>query len=95
MANGIVDSFCRPCIYAGRNQCTKAPGTCDYYLLTGKRRPCPAGKGCTVRDTSKKARVQIRIGKRPRTVATHCPVCGAVIADRRFSRCKVCAALLV
>lgn len=22
--------------------------TCDYILSTGKRRPCPVGKGCTV-----------------------------------------------
>lgn len=22
---------------------------CEYFLITGQRRPCPAGKGCTVK----------------------------------------------
>lgn len=31
---------CKGCMYLGRD-------SCDYYLLTGMRRPCPPGKGCT------------------------------------------------
>ena len=29
---------------------------CDYYLITGKRRPCPAGKECIVRSERKSSR---------------------------------------
>lgn len=29
---------------------------CNYYLITGQRRPCPAGAGCTVADTGRKLR---------------------------------------
>lgn len=25
---------------------------CNYYLITGHRRPCPAGAGCTVRSAT-------------------------------------------
>lgn len=39
--------YCRGCVYlgsAGMNAC------CDYYLVTGNRRPCPAGtKDCSVK----------------------------------------------
>ena len=44
---GLVDSTCRGCVYrAGINASSMI---CNYYLDTGKRRPCPAGKGCTVK----------------------------------------------
>jgi len=42
--------YCGGCEYYGRSTCT-----CDYYLNTGKRRPCPAGNGCKVRCTRKEA----------------------------------------
>ena len=29
---------------------------CNYYLITGQRRPCPAGAGCTVADAGRKLR---------------------------------------
>lgn len=37
---------CATCHYHG-----KCDGRicCDYLLMTGKIRPCPAGKGCTVK----------------------------------------------
>ena len=46
-----VDSTCRGCIYL-----TQVSGynACDYIGATDKRRPCPAGKGCTVRKTGKR-----------------------------------------
>ena len=28
--------------------------TCDYMLITGKRRPCPPGEGCTVKKREKR-----------------------------------------
>lgn len=53
MANGICDSYCKGCVYnqiaAGDYQTM-----CVYYLATDKRRPCPAGKGCTVRKEGRK-----------------------------------------
>lgn len=43
--------YCRGCMYlgsAGMNAC------CEYYLTTGKRRPCPPGtKDCSVRKYKK------------------------------------------
>ena len=51
--NGVCDRFCKGCIY-----CQLASGNttflCTYYLVTDKRRPCPAGTGCTVKNTGKK-----------------------------------------
>lgn len=53
MANGICDSYCKGCDYNQR--CTGDWQTiCVYYLATGKRRPCPAGEGCTVKTTKRK-----------------------------------------
>lgn len=37
---------CDGCRYKGTVGATE---TCDYLLQTGRRRPCPVGKGCTVR----------------------------------------------
>lgn len=48
MAGKVCDRHCWKCIY-----CMTLSGaykTCDYYLITGKRRPCDPGKGCTVRE---------------------------------------------
>lgn len=36
-----TDKFCRGCIYFDYYKC------CNYFLVTGKHRPCPPGKGCT------------------------------------------------
>ena len=38
---------------------------CQYILNTGHRRPCKAGKGCTVRKTAGVARVPFSLGKPP------------------------------
>jgi hypothetical protein len=40
---GTPTDDCLQCQYHSRNK-----GTCDYILLTKRRRPCKAGKGCTV-----------------------------------------------
>ena len=50
--NGICDSYCRGCIYRGGN--SEEIKSCNYYLMTSIRRPCPAGKGCTVRVRRKR-----------------------------------------
>lgn len=44
---------CEGCIYLGDNV-----RTCDYYLITGTRRPCPSGNGCTVRRNGKREYVR-------------------------------------
>ncbi len=50
----MVDEYCKGCIYQ-----SKAWGcsVCNYFLHTKIRRPCKAGKGCTVRTKGKKKRV--------------------------------------
>ena len=54
MANGVCDSYCEKCIYyKGTGSVLYA---CHYFLDTDKRRPCPAGKGCTVRVLRKRTR---------------------------------------
>lgn len=47
------DSHCMGCIYNQRFHGLKA-GMCAYYFETGRRRPCPPGKGCTVKSTAEK-----------------------------------------
>lgn len=43
--------YCRKCRFIGWNKSvTKYEATCDYILIMHKRRPCPAGVGCTVRE---------------------------------------------
>lgn len=42
--------WCRGCKYLSSAGCS---GCCDYLLMTGKRRPCPIGKDCTVREYKK------------------------------------------
>lgn len=44
----ICDSSCRGCKYYGIFL-----NCCEYMLQTEQLRPCPAGKGCTVRTTKR------------------------------------------
>lgn len=51
---GLVDSSCRGCVYRGQVlHDKKGAGCCDYILHTEHRRPCPAGSGCTERQTKR------------------------------------------
>lgn len=45
-----TDSFCEGCIYFDSYR------VCNYYLITDIRRPCPPGKGCTVRAKKRKVK---------------------------------------
>lgn len=54
--NGAVNPYCHPCIYYGKSTCT-----CDYILIVGHPRPCPAGAGCTARILKKD--VKKKMGK--------------------------------
>ena len=38
---------CKGCVYLSLSTLT-----CDYILVTKKQRPCPPGKGCTVKTTT-------------------------------------------
>jgi hypothetical protein len=53
MEEKVCDAYCHNCIYFGGhgdpNWCC-----CNYFLLTDKRRPCPPGKGCTVKQKAKR-----------------------------------------
>ena len=52
---------CEGCDYYGGKQQTVR--SCNYFLMTGKRRPSEAGEGCTVRMESamnKKKPLRIR-----------------------------------
>lgn len=47
---GSVMNPCKGCIYSFVTNC----GTyCQYILITEHRRPCPPGKGCTVKKVQK------------------------------------------
>lgn len=56
---------CEGCFYfGGRWETVKC---CNYFLITGQRRPCPAGKGCIVRcdgGRSKRKAMTIK-GRKP------------------------------
>lgn len=55
MANGLCDNYCKDCVY--RQALTNGFCiVCNYLLDTGKRRPCPAGEGCTVKIKGKRGR---------------------------------------
>jgi len=41
-----LPKFCDGCHYKGK---VANMESCDYYLQTCQRRPCPVGEGCTVR----------------------------------------------
>lgn len=48
----VYDRACVGCIYHG--WINGYLGFCNYILMTSKRRPCPPGKGCTVKQKKKK-----------------------------------------
>lgn len=49
---GVCDSFCDGCVFKGYANATLY--VCEYFFQTGIQRPCPAGTGCTVKETGKK-----------------------------------------
>lgn len=44
--NGVCDTYCTGCEFLAKT----ADVYCDYITAAGRRRPCKAGKGCTVRS---------------------------------------------
>lgn len=49
-------AYCDGCKYFWHRTAKGIALGCDYFLVTGQRRPCPAGKGCKVKT----------IGERPK-----------------------------
>lgn len=51
----LVDAYCVGCTYLTVISCDATnQKACDYIGATNRCRPCPAGKGCTVKNTGKK-----------------------------------------
>ncbi len=57
--SGVVDDHCRGCQYRGRIRAGATKDATDHYyccnfmLIEGRRRPCPAGTGRTVKVRGK------------------------------------------
>lgn len=52
----MVTKYCDNCLYRGK---VAGMPCCEFYLRTNRRRPCPAGDGCTVKigiDVKRKKR---------------------------------------
>jgi hypothetical protein len=49
-----MDKYCLDCHYYQGN--SEVDICCCYLLITDKRRPCPPGKGCTVKVKRKRRR---------------------------------------
>lgn len=52
----MADNYCIGCEYHWISYGCAEYQACDYIMRTGKRRPCPSGKGCTVREKAKRRR---------------------------------------
>jgi DNA-binding NarL/FixJ family response regulator len=50
--------ICTPKDCAGCIHYAIGVGNCDYLHHTGKRRGCPAGKGCTRKETGRKKKAK-------------------------------------
>jgi hypothetical protein len=48
----VCDKYCLDCTYFGGH--TESFRSCNYYLTTDIRRPCPPGSGCTVKKKAKR-----------------------------------------
>lgn len=54
---GICDRWCRDCrYYQGRHNASRC---CNYLLLEGRMRPCPAGTGCTAKAAGEAAEEEL------------------------------------
>lgn len=99
MAN-VCDSFCNGCVYKGLVQ-GHVP-SCNYIFMEDKQRPCPPGKGCTVKvEGNYKATVEERRSRATRyqrerraanTPGKTCQICGTVFHSYMRKYCsKGCA----
>lgn len=49
--NDSIARYCRGCTYWGGGN--ESAACCNYIFMEGQRRPCPPGKGCTVKRLRK------------------------------------------
>ena len=54
----VCNARCRKCVYSVRDGATLNRYNCVYILITGRPRPCPAGRDCTEFKRRKKKDVQ-------------------------------------
>ena len=52
--NKVADLYCCNCAYYGGH--AEPAWTCNYIFIEDKMRPCPPGKGCTVKIKRKRAK---------------------------------------
>lgn len=55
MQKSICTKACVGCVY-NADLASFRYGYCNYIFVENKPRPCPAGKGCTVREVGRKKR---------------------------------------
>ena len=58
----MAKSYCDNCVYSGAITGLSVR-CCNYFLATGKRRPCPPGEGCTVKVGREGKRRRKRVQK--------------------------------
>lgn len=58
----MSDKYCHGCKYY--RMITDDLRYCSYILDENKRRPCPPGKGCTVKQTRRKTKCQTKKGSK-------------------------------
>ena len=99
---GVCNSYCNGCIYLG--YATGDMKLCEYMLKTDKRRPCPAGTGCTVKQTGDRKLPwraeadetwkvnQKKPKKRKHKEVYHkkCPVCGKIFETTKIHKIYCC-----
>lgn len=51
----MAKNFCSDCVYRGVLSASTTQ-VCNYIFVTHKKRPCPAGEGCTVKVVRKRSR---------------------------------------
>lgn len=82
----VTTSFCRGCIYRAS---TGGMNSCDYIFKTGKRRPCPPGKDCTVRTTVRQLPKEEKA--KVRGTFKSCQWCGVEFVLNNNSSQKYCS----
>lgn len=55
-----VDCRFSTCLHLNINNSAGLFYACDYMGIVGKRRPCPYGKGCTVKEKTHQAKAKVR-----------------------------------
>lgn len=53
----MAKSYCDNCVYSGVLSYSTTR-ICNYIFIKNKKRPCPAGEGCTVKVVRKRSRIK-------------------------------------